>query len=38
VTAPIVAIVATLLYFDARIRHEGFDLQVIARDMQTRAD
>lgn len=34
VTAPIVAIVATLLYFDARIRHEGFDLQVMARDMQ----
>ncbi len=36
VTAPIVAIVATLLYFDARIRHEGFDLQVIAHDMQSR--
>jgi len=36
VTTPIVAIVATLLYFDARIRHEGFDLQVIARDMQNR--
>ncbi len=30
VAAPIVAIVATLLYFDARIRQEGFDLQVIA--------
>ena len=30
---PIVAIVATLLYFDARIRTEGFDLQVIAADL-----
>ena len=30
VTTPIVAIVATLLYFDARIRNEGFDLQVMA--------
>ena len=29
-TTPLVAIVATLLYFDARIRTEGFDLQVIA--------
>jgi hypothetical protein len=27
---PIAAITATLLYFDARIRTEGFDLQVIA--------
>ena len=27
---PLVSIVATLLYFDARIRTEGFDLQVIA--------
>jgi hypothetical protein len=27
---PLVAIVATLQYFDARIRTEGFDLQVIA--------
>jgi hypothetical protein len=27
---PLVAIIATLLYFDARIRTEGFDLQVIA--------
>jgi hypothetical protein len=28
--SPFVAIVATLVYFDARIRHEGFDLQMIA--------
>jgi hypothetical protein len=28
-----VAIVATLLYFDARIRHEGLDLQLMAADL-----
>lgn len=33
VSAPIVSIVATLLYFDARIRHEGFDLLVMAADV-----
>jgi hypothetical protein len=33
VTTPIVAIVATLQYFDARIRFEGFDLQVIASEL-----
>ncbi len=33
VTTPFVAIVATLVYFDARIRNEGFDLQVMARDL-----
>jgi hypothetical protein len=33
VTAPFVAIVATLVYFDARIRYEGFDLQMIARGL-----
>jgi hypothetical protein len=33
VTTPIVAIVATLQYFDARIRFEGFDLQVIAAEL-----
>ena len=33
ITTPLVAIVSTLLYFDARIRHEGFDLQVMARDV-----
>jgi ABC-type sugar transport system permease subunit len=30
VASPFVAIVATLVYFDGRIRHEGFDLQMIA--------
>jgi hypothetical protein len=33
VSRPFVAIVATLLYFDARIRTEGFDLQVIAANL-----
>ena len=33
VSTPIVAIVATLQYFDARIRFEGFDLQVIAAEL-----
>jgi hypothetical protein len=33
VASPFVSIVATLIYFDGRIRHEGFDLQVIARDL-----
>lgn len=37
VSAPIVAIVATLLYFDGRIRHEGFDLQMMARDLERSA-
>ena len=30
ITQPFVAIVATLIYFDLRIRKEGFDLQMIA--------
>jgi hypothetical protein len=33
VTTPFVAIVATLVYFDGRIRNEGFDLQVIAAEL-----
>ena len=33
VSAPISAIVRTLLYFDGRIRNEGLDLQVMARDL-----
>lgn len=33
VSSPIVAIAATLLYFDARIRNEGFDLQIIATEL-----
>jgi hypothetical protein len=34
---PLVSIVATLLYFDARIRTEGFDLQVIAAGLANEA-
>lgn len=34
VATPFVAIAATLLYFDARIRHEGFDLQMMAADLE----
>lgn len=30
---PLTAIIATLIYFDLRIRQEGFDLQVMARDL-----
>jgi hypothetical protein len=33
VSEPVVAIAATLLYFDARIRNEGFDLQIIAAEL-----
>jgi hypothetical protein len=33
---PLTAIVATLVYFDLRIRQEGFDLQIMARDLGTR--
>ena len=33
VSLPIVTVAATLLYFDARIRHEGFDLQIMASDL-----
>jgi len=33
VTMPFVAIVATLVYFDLRIRSEGFDLQMIAAEL-----
>lgn len=33
VSAPLLAIVSTLLYFDGRIRNEGFDLQVMAVDL-----
>ena len=32
---PIVAVVGTLLYYDLRIRKEGFDLEVMARDLDT---
>ncbi len=37
VSGPIVSIVATLLYFDGRIRSEGFDLQVMASDLERSA-
>lgn len=30
VTTPLVAIISTLVYFDGRIRHEAFDLELIA--------
>lgn len=36
ITAPFIAIVATLVYFDGRIRHEGFDLEVMASDLAGR--
>jgi hypothetical protein len=36
VATPIVAIVATLLYFDGRIRQEGFDLQLMADELARR--
>jgi len=32
--APMTAIVATLVYFDLRIRQEGFDLQIMAREVR----
>jgi len=35
--APLTAIIATLVYFDLRIRQEGFDLQIMARDLGTSA-
>jgi hypothetical protein len=36
VTVSFVAIVATLVYIDARIRQEGFDLQVISSQLEAR--
>ena len=36
-TAPFIAIVAVLIYFDLRIRHEGFDLQVMAGEVARRS-
>jgi len=33
IVTPVAGLTATLLYFDARIRTEGFDLQVIAADL-----
>ena len=37
VTTPFVAIVATLIYFDGRIRQEGFDLQIMADELARRS-
>ncbi|HTE67775.1 MAG TPA: hypothetical protein VK942_03300, partial [Actinomycetes bacterium] len=37
VTTPFVSIVATLVYFDLRIRNEGFDLQMIAAELDRSA-
>jgi len=36
ITTPFVAIVATLLYFDGRIRQEGLDLQLMADELARR--
>jgi hypothetical protein len=38
VTTPFIAIVATLVYYDGRIRQEGLDLQVMAADLARRPD
>src|SRR4029450_1886993 len=34
ITTPFVSILATLVYFDLRIRNEGFDLQMIAAELE----
>jgi len=36
-TAPVMSIVLVLLYYDLRIRKEGFDLQMLARDLAASA-
>ena len=36
VTTPFVAIIATLVYYDGRIRQEGLDLQIMAADLARR--
>ena len=33
VLSPIVAVIATLLYYDARIRNEGYDIEVMAAEL-----
>lgn len=33
VVSPILAVIATLLYYDARIRKEGFDIEVMAAEL-----
>jgi hypothetical protein len=37
ITTPFVAIVATLIYFDGRIRQEGFDLEIMAGELARRS-
>jgi hypothetical protein len=37
ITTPFVAIVATLIYFDGRIRQEGLDLELMADDLARRS-
>jgi hypothetical protein len=37
ITTPFVAIVATLIYFDGRIRQEGFDLELMADELARRS-
>lgn len=37
ITTPFVAIVATLIYFDGRIRQEGLDLQIMADELARRS-
>jgi hypothetical protein len=37
IAQPFIAIVATLLYFDARIRLEGFDLAILAQGLERSA-
>ena len=33
VSTPLVSIIATLVYYDGRIRQEGLDLQIMAADL-----
>jgi hypothetical protein len=35
-SAPLIAIFSTLIYFDGRIRQEGFDLELMAAAMEAR--
>ena len=36
VFAPVFALVSVLLYYDLRIRKEGFDLEILAQEMEQR--
>jgi hypothetical protein len=35
---PLLAVVSTMLYYDLRIRKEGFDLEIMARELGTGVD